>query len=288
MAWDNPSGILSPNERDRLKREAEIFAEAQRKMLREEEQRASKQREAEERRRAAERDIEERTRRAEERRARYSQPSVQNRGIAILEERLKAIEEKIRASERTPEGIVHRAEKVRSSYVGSRDYLEARYGIDAYKHNQYRLTRGGGYNIHKIEELIAEDYSPDDPNWKRYECAEVETLLSLEEKQRAEYEPKCRTLIDFISKIKAEQKSVKDADRELMDRAEKVRSSEIGSAEYLIARYGEHAYQTMLDMVIKQLGITKDNANAYLSGSYSEDIWRSWEDKELEQLLGNR
>ena len=28
MAWDNPSGILSPNERDRLKREAEIFAEA--------------------------------------------------------------------------------------------------------------------------------------------------------------------------------------------------------------------------------------------------------------------
>ena len=222
MAWDNPSGILSPNERDRLKREAEIFAEAQRKMLREEEQRASKQREAEERRRAAERDREERTRRAEERRVRYSQPSVQNRGIAILEERLKATEEKIRASERTPEGIVYRAEKVRSSYVGSRDYLEARYGIDAYKHNQYRLTRGGGYNIHKIEELIAEDYSPDDPNWKRYECAEVETLLSLEEKQRAEYEPKCRTLIDFISKIKAEQKSVKDADRELMDRAEKV------------------------------------------------------------------
>ena len=49
MAWDNPSGILSPNERDRLKREAEIFAEAQRKMLMEEEQRASKQREAEER-----------------------------------------------------------------------------------------------------------------------------------------------------------------------------------------------------------------------------------------------
>ena len=45
MAWDNPSGFLSPNERDRLKREAEIFAEAQaeaqRKMLREEEQRAS-------------------------------------------------------------------------------------------------------------------------------------------------------------------------------------------------------------------------------------------------------
>lgn len=149
MAWDNPSGILSPNERDRLKREAKIFAEAQRKMLREEEQRASKQREAEERRRAAERDREERTRRAEERRARYSQPSVQNRGIAILEERLKAIEEKIRASERTPEGIVYRAEKVRSSYVGSRDYLEARYGIDAYKHNQYRLTRGGGYNTIK-------------------------------------------------------------------------------------------------------------------------------------------
>lgn len=29
MAWDSPSGILSPNERDRLKREAEIFAEAQ-------------------------------------------------------------------------------------------------------------------------------------------------------------------------------------------------------------------------------------------------------------------
>lgn len=96
--------------------------------------------------------------------------------------------------------------------------------------------------------------------------------MSLEEKQRAEYEPKCRTLIDFISKIKAEQKSVKDADRELMDRAEKVRSSEIGSAEYLIARYGEHAYQTMLDMVIKQLGITKDNANAYLSGSYENDF----------------
>ena len=81
MAWDNPSGILSPNERDRLKREAEIFAEAQRKMLRGEEQRAAKQREAEERRRAAERDREERTRRAEERRARYSQPSVQNRGM---------------------------------------------------------------------------------------------------------------------------------------------------------------------------------------------------------------
>ena len=59
-------------------------------------------------------------------------------------------------------------------------------------------------------------------------------------------------------------------------------------AEYLIARYGEHAYQTMLDMVIKQLGITKYNANVYLSESYSEDIWRSWEDNELEQLLGNR
>jgi len=76
MAWDSPSGILSPNERDRLKREAEIFAEAhaeaKRKMLREEEQRASEQREAEERRRAAERDREERTREAEERRARYS------------------------------------------------------------------------------------------------------------------------------------------------------------------------------------------------------------------------
>ena len=56
MAWDNPSGILSPNERDRLKREAEIFAEAQRKMLREEEQRAAKQREAEEHRRADKRD----------------------------------------------------------------------------------------------------------------------------------------------------------------------------------------------------------------------------------------
>lgn len=39
-----------------FKREAEIFAEAQRKMLREEEQRAAKQREAEEHRRADKRD----------------------------------------------------------------------------------------------------------------------------------------------------------------------------------------------------------------------------------------
>lgn len=39
-----------------FKREDEIFAEAQRKMLREEEQRAAKQREAEEHRRADKRD----------------------------------------------------------------------------------------------------------------------------------------------------------------------------------------------------------------------------------------
>ena len=56
MAWDNPHGSLSADERLRLEREAKIFAEAQRKMLREEEQRAAKQREAEERCRADKRD----------------------------------------------------------------------------------------------------------------------------------------------------------------------------------------------------------------------------------------
>lgn len=60
MAWDDPHGNLSYDERRRLEREAEIYVEAQRKMLREE---AKKQREIDERHRE-----EERQRRDDERR----------------------------------------------------------------------------------------------------------------------------------------------------------------------------------------------------------------------------
>ncbi len=176
MAWDNPSGILSPNERDRLKREAEIFAEAQRKMLREEEQRAAKQREGEERRRTDAWDREERARRAEEERRYKNQLASERRAQS------KARLESYKAWLRTPEGDAvldqerykRRAEKVWNAEYGSVTYLRNRYG-HAYYVIAEIIQNILGCTPDEAEEKIAENYI--EPRWKQFEQPEIERIL---------------------------------------------------------------------------------------------------------------
>lgn len=66
-----------------------------------------------------------------------------------------------------------------------------------------------------------------------------------------------------------------------------IRSSETGSAEYLKARYGDYAYRSMRAVVIRELELTEEKAAAFLTENYSEDMWKTWEDDDIERLLGN-
>lgn len=288
MAWQNPHGNLTDDERRRLEREAQIYAEAQRKMLREEAKREEKQREREERRRAEERSRTESRRRLEETQ-RGTQVSLQGNSHKAI---IAAKEEKLRALESSPAVIAHRVKTVKSSHVGSRKYLEARYGYDAYKseyEDAYKSKHGRFLTYVPIgdktaEEIVAENYSQTDRFWKNHECEQIEQLLGSEEHERAEYEPKCKALIEFIEKLKEEQR----ASSILESRISTIGSSEAGSTEYLKARYGERAYRAMLDTIVKELNINEENAAAYLTDNYSEALWKLWEDETIEQLLGNR
>ncbi|SEL58751.1 hypothetical protein SAMN02910353_02952 [Ruminococcus sp. YRD2003] len=176
MAWDNPHGSLSADERLRLEREAKILAEAQRKMLREEEQRAAKQREAEERRRADARDREERARRAEEERRYKNQLASERRAQS------KARSESYKAWLRTPEGDAFlnqeryksRAEKVWNAEYGSATYLRNRYG-HAYYVIAEIIQNILGCTPDEAEETISQNYI--EPRWKYFEQPEVEKLL---------------------------------------------------------------------------------------------------------------
>jgi hypothetical protein len=288
-------GYISPDERRRLEQEAKIYAEAQRKMLREETARSERQREKREQEERWKAEREEATRRIFERNSTRSQ----QRTHSTLKERDEAIAsaEKavIHAMENSPEGITNRLAIIRASRVGSREYLQARYGADAYnlKYQEaketyksdygYYLPLSNGWNEILVE-MIAQSYYQNDMFWKSHECEQIEEQLGKEEHERADYEPKCEFLIEYIAHFKKEQET-----RNLMEsRVNTIRSSETGTTEYLKARYGEHAYQTMLDTIIKELNLSEEMAADFLTENYSEALWKDWEDKDFERYLGNR
>lgn len=266
MSWISDKS-LSLDEQRRAEQEAKIYAEAQRKMLREEQVRAD------EKRKRDEADAEFRKKTALEK----------ERSGQAVKAHIDDMEAKLRAYEQSPEGIAKRAEKVKSLYAGTREYLEARYGFDAYRF-RHRCVTDECHNIYTAEKLIAERYSPDDYFWKRRENPQLEQLLDENDRKRAEYEPKCTPLRDFIIKLRAEQKEKAYE----QSRPDIVRTAEKGSEEYLRARYGEKAYRTMLDTIVKELGVSEESAAVYMKENYSEELWKLWEDETIEQLLGNR
>lgn len=71
-------------------------------------------------------------------------------------------------------------------------------------------------------------------------------------------------------------------------RADITESSVPGSTAYLKARYGDYAYHSMLTVVVRKLERTEENAATFLTEHYAEDLWKAWEDNDVEMFLGNR
>jgi len=152
MAWDDPHGNLSYDERRRLEREAEIYVEAQRKMLREE---AKKQREIDERHRE-----EERQRRDDERRWSESLASRNMRSGAET----KASKERRLKSEKCQALVQYvdkfkRVNTVRSSAIGSTKYLIARYGKHAYRIMLDTVIQALNITEQEAADYLTENYS---------------------------------------------------------------------------------------------------------------------------------
>lgn len=113
-----------------------------------------------------------------------------------------------------------------------------------------------------------------DEDWEKRQREMQEKKLA-EQQKAAEDEEKCKVMKNHIMEQKVE-------------RADIAESSETGSTDYLKARYGDYAYRSMLAAAAKELDCTEENAAAFLTEHYSEDLWKAWEDDDVEMFLGNR
>lgn len=163
MAWDNPHGTLSADERLRLEREAQIFAEAQRKMLREEQKRA-------------ERDAE----RSRPVSTGYSHSTPPQTIIRTVVVRPPSPEE-IANENRIVMEIYHdrlaksRAKRVLAATYGSADYIHYRYGEPAWRKTIEDYQQMYQCSKEEAIEKICQNYREED--WSAYENELVEKLI---------------------------------------------------------------------------------------------------------------
>lgn len=254
MAWDNPHGTLSADERLRLEREAKIFAEAQREMLRQEQKRA--EREAE----------------------RYSSTSTGHKTESFPRVTISMQPPPPRIP--TPAEIAKEERIVREMYeeriakIRARNALEAPYGSAEYIHSRYGhktwTTKIAEYmeDFQCTEEeavrLICRSYKEEE--WRAYEIERVEKLL----RERYNYKE------DIMYK------------RGIESRVRWAKEKTFGSRDYLRGRYGQGIWEKKLKEVQDAQGCTRPEASAILVATYKEEDWRIYENDEVEKLLGNR
>lgn len=165
MAWDNPHGTLSADERLRLEREAQIFAEAQRKMLREEQKRAERE---------AERYSSTSTGHKTESFSRVT-ISAQPRPPRILTPAEIAEEKRIIQETLQQRYAKTRARLVREAVYGSADYIHFRYGHPAWTRAIAEYREKYQCTEEEAIQLICHNYKEED--WRELESELVEKLL---------------------------------------------------------------------------------------------------------------
>ena len=104
---------------------------------------------------------------------------------------------------------------------------------------------------------------------------EAQRKAAEEAAKKAEEEARCAALRQQLAQVK--QKKV-----------EHILSFERGSQEYLRARYGDYAYDSMLAVCARELEVTEQDAARFLTENYSEELWRLWGDPIVEELMNNR
>lgn len=135
---------------------------------------------------------------------------------------------------------------------------------------------------------FVQDLAQKQERWKKLQIENQKRALEKEQ----EAQRKAAKQAEEAAK-KAEEAARCDLMREHImqfknQRANTVRSTETGSAEYLKARYGDYAYRSMLSVAVRELTYSEEKAAAFLTENYSEAMWKNWEDDDIERILGNR